>query len=323
MFAWLVSRVGLERLWSDATAAGWMFIPIVVLYGMVCALSAGAWQMILADEAGRPPYHVTLATYLGGLSINFLTPMVNAGGEPYKVAALAPYLGVARATGAVILHTMLKAMSFLLVWATALVLGLWLLPHRLPFIALEATGLALVGILAAIVFTAHRRGGLEFLLDLLHRVPLLTRAARAWERHRPALARLDRQITDFYHRDPGRFRRALALQYASRAVLMLEFCLIAAALGLRLGYVQAFVIGGLEQLATNLAFFVPFELGTREAMSYLLWGWLGFDPAVGVFAAVVSRVRDLLWIGVGLLLIWVGGRSTARAGSVRAAGDAA
>lgn len=323
MFAWLVSRVGLERLWSDATSAGWMFVPIVLLYGVVCALSAAAWQMILADEAGRPPYHVTLATYLGGLSINFLTPMVNAGGEPYKVAALAPYLGVTRATGAVILHTMLKAMSFLMVWATALVLGLWLLPHRLPFIALEATGLALVGILAAILFTAHRRGGLEFLLDLLHRVPLLRRAGRAWERHRPALARLDRQITDFYHRDPSRFRRALALQYASRAVLMVEFCLIAAALGLRLGYVQAFVIGGLEQLATNLAFFVPFELGTREAMSYLLWGWLGFDPAVGVFAAVVSRVRDLLWIGIGLLLIWVGGRSTARAGSVRAAGDAA
>jgi len=300
-----------------------MFVPIVLLYGLVCSLSAAAWQMILADEPERPPYHVTLATYLGGLSINFLTPMVNAGGEPYKVAALAPYLGFARATGAVILHTMLKATSFLIVWATALVLGLWLLPHRWPFIALETAALALVGLLGALLFTAHRHGGLEFLLDLLHRVPLLRRAGRAWEHHRPSLARLDRQIADFYRRAPGRFWRALALQYASRALLMLEFCLIAAALGLRLGYLQAFVIGGLEQLATNLAFFVPFELGTREAMSYLLWGWLGFDPAVGVFAAVVGRVRDFLWIGIGLLLILVGRRSTARAGAIRTAGGPA
>ncbi len=318
MFTWLISRVGVGRLVADALTAGWMFVPIVLLYGAVCTLSAYAWQIIMSDEPGRPPFRVTLATYLSGLAINFVTPMVNAGGEPYKIAALAPYLGVARATGSVILHTMLKVMGFLLVWCTALLLGLWLLPHRPGLVATQVGALVLVTGLALLLFFAHRNGGLERLLDLVRRLPGLRRVACALERRRSVVIGLDRQIMEFYRHDPVRFWWALALQYASRSVFMLEFVLIAASLGLHLGYLQAFVIGGLEQLATNLVFFVPFELGTREGANYLLWGWLGFDPAVGVFAAVVDRVRDLLWIAAGLLLIWFADRRRAPAGAVGA-----
>lgn len=323
MFLWLISRVGAGRLAADTLAAGWMLVPIVALYGVVCTLSAYSWQIIMSDEPGRPPFRVTLATYVSGLAINFVTPMVNAGGEPYKIAALAPYLGATRATGSVILHAMLKLMGFSLVWCTALVLGLWLLPHRPGLVAAQAGALVILAALALSLLLAHRHGGLERLLDLLRRVPGLRRAASGLERRRSMLIGLDHQITAFYRRDPARFWRALALQYASRCVFMLEFVLIAASLGLHLGYVQAFAIGGLEQLATNLVFFVPFELGTREGAHYLLWGWLGFDPALGVFAAVVDRVRDLLWIATGLLLIWFADRRRAPAGAVGVAREAA
>jgi hypothetical protein len=79
--------------------------------------------------------------------------------------------------------------------------------------------------------------------------------------------------------------------------------LIAASLGVRLGYLRAFAIGGLEALMGNLLFFVPFELGAREGSYLALFSLFGMDPQLGLYTSIVSRVRDFVWIGLGLLLM--------------------
>src|SRR3989454_12611576 len=123
------------------------------------------------------------------------------------------------------------------------------------------------------------------------------------------LVELDRQIAEFYHRQPGRFVQAILLEYRSRCIFMLEIVLIVASLGFRLGYLRAFTIGGLEAIAGNVLFLVPFELGAREGAYYLLFNLFGLDPQLGLYTSIVSRVRDFAWIAAGLLLIWgVGSR---------------
>lgn len=149
---------------------------------------------------------------------------------------------------------------------------------------------------------------LEQALNLLHRLPLLDRLARRLEPKRATLALMDEQITAFYHRAPRRFVQALALEYASRCLFMAEYLLIALSVGLHIGYWKAYAIGGLTQLVQNVLFFVPFEVGTKEGTLYLLFRLLGLDPALGVYTAIVSRLRDLVWIGTGVALVWCSGR---------------
>ena len=96
----------------------------------------------------------------------------------------------------------------------------------------------------------------------------------------------------------------MGLEYLSRCIFMVELVLIAASLGVHLGYLRAFAIGGLEALLGNVLFFVPFELGAREGSYYVLFGLFGLDPQLGVYTSIVSRLRDFTWIGVGLGLIW-------------------
>ena len=107
---------------------------------------------------------------------------------------------------------------------------------------------------------------------------------------------------------PYRFLQALGLEYLSRAVLMVEYVLIALGVGLNITYLQAYVIGGLTSLIQNVMFIVPFEVGTKEGSLYLMFQLLGLDPALGVYTAIVSRLRDIAWIGVGLALVWLSGR---------------
>ncbi len=304
VFGYLVAQIGVGQLVSDAGRTGFMFVPIVLLYALVYACSARAWQLTMG-ESNRPPFWRTYAVTISAGALNFLTPVVNAGGEPFRVAALAPWLGTRRAAGSVILHRMLHSFAYVLVWLTAIVLAFALLPRETPnavLIILGVVGLVLLCILA-LIMSAHRSGVLERLLDWMGRVPLLRRLAARLEPKRTMLVELDQQITEFYHREPRRFVQAILLEYLSRCIFMVEIVLIVGSLGYRLDYLRAFTIGGLEALVGNLLFLVPFELGAREGSYFALFALFGMDPQLGLYTSIVSRVRDLVWIGLGLLLM--------------------
>ena len=304
VFGYLVAQIGIGQLASDAGRTGFMFVPIVLLYALVYACSALAWQLTMGDSS-RPSFWRTYAVTISAGALNFLTPVVNAGGEPFRVAALAPWLGTRRAAGSVILHRMLHSFAYVLVWFTAIVLAFALLPPETPNVVpiiLGVAGLVLLCILA-LIMSAHRSGMLERLLNWMGRVPLLRRLAALLEPKRAMLMELDQQITEFYHRQPGRFVQALLLEYLSRCIFMVEIVLIVASLGYRLSYLRAFTIGGLEALVGNLLFLVPFELGAREGSYFALFALFGMDPQLGLYTSIVSRVRDLVWIGLGLLLM--------------------
>src|SRR5216117_3092365 len=308
VFAYLVARIGVGHLLADTVRTGWLFVPIFLLYGVVCACNAGAWWLSMADEPSRPPFWRAYAITVASLSLNFMTPMVNVGGEPFKIAAVAPWLGLRRAAGSVVIYQILHTLGMLLSFLTAVMLGALLLPRNPAILTSLALAFVVLAGLVLLLLTGHRRGGLERLLDLLHRIPLLGRLARRLEPKRATLAQMDEQITEFYHRRPRRFVQAVALEYLSRSIFMIEYVLIAMGVGVNITFAQAYVIGGLTSLVQNVIFFVPFEVGTKEGSLYLVFDLLGLDPALGVYTAIVSRVRDLAWIGGGLALVWFSGR---------------
>ena len=309
VFGYLVAQIGITELTADAARTGLMFVPIVALYALVYACSALAWQLTMAGDPQRPSYWRTFAVLISSGALNFLTPLINAGGEPYRVAAMAPWLGKRRAAGSVILHRMLHSFTYVLIWLTAVLLAFPLLPRGTPQIVWVLLGVVLVLILGIIVLflSALRRGMLERILNWMERAPFVNRLAVKVEPHRSLLIELDRQITDFYHRSPRRFVQAIALEYLSRCIFMVELVLIVASLGFGIDYLRAFSIGGLEAIVSNALFFVPFEVGAREGAFFLLFKLFGMDPQVGLYTSIVGRVRDFAWIAGGLVLIWVTG----------------
>ena len=313
VFGYLVTQIGIGQLAADAAHTGWVFGPIIALFALVYACSAGAWRLIMASDPRRPSFWRTYSILISSSALNFLTPWINAGGEPYRVAAIVPWLGKRRAAGSVILHRLLHSFAYVLVWLTAIMLAFVLLPpppatRPVVYALLGAVGLVLVGVLT-LFLSAHRRGLLERILNRLQQVPLIRRLAARLEPRRPLLIELDKQITDFYHRHPRRFLQAVALEYLSRCIVFVELVLIAASLGVKLGYFRAFAIGGVEAVANNVLFVVPFELGAREGAFYVLFKLFGLDPQLGLYTSIVGRVRDFSWIAAGLLLIWVAGPS--------------
>jgi hypothetical protein len=57
---------------------------------------------------------------------------------------------------------------------------------------------------------------------------------------------------------------------------------------------------------------MPLQAGSKEGGLYFAFKLAGLDARLGIFAALVQRVREWTWIGVGLLLVWLADDGAAR-----------
>jgi uncharacterized protein (TIRG00374 family) len=310
VLALLIREVGVDTLADGVRTVGWLAVPIVGLHAVVYGLNAVAWYITLAHEPGAPPFRSILRISIVGFAINFLTPIVNAGGEPYRMAALTPWLGARKAAGSVLQYAMLHALSSLFMWLTAIVAALTLPGvHGRIWWALVAMGGVIVAALG-VVRSGHRHGFVARLAGWIAR-RRLGRLSAWLTRQEEALVAVDAQITTLHAEQPGRLGAAIAVDYLSRWVAMGELLLVAYAVGTPLGITPAVMISGLSALAVNLFFLLPWEMGSREGSLYLLFGLAGVPASLGLIAAVMTRLREILWCALGLAMAGPGGRAAA------------
>ncbi len=301
VLAFLTITVGLDTLVDGVRAVGWLAIPIVGLHAIVYALNAIAWWLTLSPEPGAPPFRSIFKISLVGFAINFLTPVVNAGGEPYRIAALTPWIGTRRAAGSVLQYAMLHALSSLLMWLTAIVAALTLTSVDGALrVGLIAAGVV-IGAALVVVQLGHRHGFVARSTAWLARRPL-GRASTWLAARAEGFAAMDSQLATMHTDHPARLALAVGVDYLSRWVAMGELLLVAHGLGISISVLSAVMISGLSALAVNVFFLLPWEMGSREGSLFLLFGLAGVPASVGMIAAVLTRLREIVWCGIGLLL---------------------
>jgi uncharacterized protein (TIRG00374 family) len=305
--ALIVSQVGLATLVMHLRAAGWLLLPIAVVWALVYTCDACAWYTILGPEASRPGFLRTWAINVTSFTLNYIIPSGGMGGEGYRAYTLTPWLGQRRAVSVVVQFRLMHSLAHMLFVLVALIPGLFLLPRTVPGVLVFFMTGMFGGMVAWFLHRRHQEGILEAGLDLLLAIPGVRRLARRLEPRRATLRAMDEQITTLYHEHPGRFWAALGIEFGGRCVMSLELALIFWGLGLGIRIPEAFLASALVTTVINLFFFLPLELGAREGGLYLVFALLGLGAEHGVFAAVVTRLRELVWAGIGLSLLWLQG----------------
>lgn len=316
VFAFLLYRAGVQGLLRDLRSTAWVLAPIVAVWALVYVSNTVAWEQLL--RAGTPPspsgsrgtipflqaYAITIASF----AINYVTPFVALGGEPFRVASAAPWVGTDRAAASVVSFRATHTLGQVLFWLIAVPVAWILLPHTVATNAVLASVAAVMCVLAAFLVSLFRRGFLIRALAIVHRTPLLRRLGPRIDRVRGTLEHIDGRMAALTSGERQHLIVAVVAEVLGRCIAMLEYFFIARAMGLHIDYATAFVIGAFSQLAINLTVFIPFELGSKEGGLYLIFELLGLPPALGVYASVLSRLRELTWIAIGLTMVWVSGR---------------
>jgi hypothetical protein len=316
--------VSFAELWQHLTRAGYWLIPILGVWIFIYGMNALAWNCIIKSNCA-PDEHVSFMRVfkltVTGYALNYATPVGGLGGEPYRIMELSKDMSNEHATSSVILYAMMHFFAHFWLWFTSVFFYLALVvTGDVPLTPTIATVLLIIVVFCLLAFYVFSRGyknGLVVrMIRWLGKVPGLKGwSQRFLDRHTETLQHIDQQIASLHKQDKRAFYTSLLLEYGSRIVQASEifFMLLLFGIdngggfwGLFLTYVHSILILSFTTLFANMIGFLPMQLGVQEGGFVLSIAALGFSAALGIFVSIICRVREIIWIFIGIMLMKIG-----------------
>ena len=318
----LTFDVSFVELWEHLCHAGYWLIPIIGVWLIIYAVNAWSWYTIIRSKCDADGEYVgfwrVYRLTITGYALNYATPVGGLGGEPYRVLELSKDVSTQHATSSVILYAMMHFFAHFWFWFTSIFIYLALaavgdLPINTP-IATVLGVIILFCLLAFYVFSKGYRNGLVVnVLSWIGHIPGLKGwSSRFREKHAESLQNIDEQIAALHAEDKRAFYKSLLLEYLSRIVQSSEvlFMLLLFGIdngggfsGLLITYLHSILIVSFTTLFANLIGFLPMQLGVQEGGFVLSIAALGLSAALGIFVSIICRVREIIWIAIGMLLM--------------------
>jgi hypothetical protein len=111
-------------------------------------------------------------------------------------------------------------------------------------------------------------------------------------------------MSSYYRQHRGLFLKSIAFGFLGWVAGVGELYLTLFFLGIPVGFKELWIIESLLQLIRAGSFFIPLSLGAQEGGLILIFTSLGMAGPLGLAVSFVRRIRELVWIALGLLLGW-------------------
>lgn len=302
----MVYKIGLDIIVNNILRTGWWFFAIIGVWIPIYILNASSWFLIISDREnkGKISFFKTLKLTISGYALNYISPGGLVGGEPYRVMELRELVGTHKATSSVIAYAMMHFLSHFFFWLFSILLVLIFLPVDSGLMITLSIVFAVCITLIFLFFRGYRKGLLVKIFNVLQKMPVIRKWARKFVlKNEESLKLIDEQIAELHNNRRIAFYTSLFLDFMARIVGSLEVFFILTALGQDVTVIGCIIIIGISSLFANLFFFSPMQLGTREAGFALALTSLSLPLQLGVSVSLITRIRELAWILIGLLLI--------------------
>jgi uncharacterized protein (TIRG00374 family) len=310
LFGLVLTQADLNAVADHVGRLGWagaIGIPAVSLLPILA--DTLSWQVLFTPPRTDWGWFIDLwKIRTVGTAVSKLTPLVGAAGEPVKAVMLKRIYGVPYREGIASLVVAKTANLIALVVFLAIGMALAFAADRFP----EGYRLAAAIGFAALAFSI----GTVFAVQRLRLSSALgTWVSRRWPGRRISRALdhlhdMDDRLVHAYTRDRARFLVATFVTFLNWVLGVVELYLIFWFMGHPVSVVEAIVITAAVELVRFGTFFIPASIGAEEATLSLIVTSITGEAGLGLAVAFVRRYRELLWIGVGVLIAWrITGRS--------------
>ena len=304
----LVVHIGPERIYRTCVSLGAvglvvMLVPSTAMYLLDCV----GWQLTLGRHKAAVPFARLFMIRTAGELVNATTPAAYVGGEPLKASLLRTFsVPMADGLASVIVAKTTMTIAQILYILLGIGLSIWVLVLPASASTDHLSGLTVIvslGLLlfATALFTVIQRQGLFAVM--FYAMAQCGIRITALEAKREKLLALDEAIVEFYTRNRASFFLSAGTFFGGWLVGALEAYVIVRYLGEPIDIVTALSIDALTTLIKGGTFFVPGSIGAQEAGTLILLRAYGYSDVTGMTFAILRRVRELIWIGIGALCL--------------------
>lgn len=302
----LTFDISYEELLANLRRAGYYLPLILVLWLFIYMVNALSWNLILRSGGGDdlPSFWRMLKFTISGFAINYVTPVGLMGGEPYRIMEIKPYVGVERATSSVVLYVMMHIFSHFIFWLTGVLIYICCFKVGLEMGIVLGLIAVFCILLGSLFVRGYHHGMAVACMEIGNHIPFLKRYSKRFtERNHEKLENIDSQIALLHKQKKSTFYVSLGLEYVARIMGCLEVWLILNILTSDVSFISCILVVAFSSLLANILFFMPMQIGGREGGFALAVSGLSLSGAYGVYAALITRVRELFWIIIGLMLV--------------------
>jgi hypothetical protein len=303
----MIYKLGFREIVENIEKTGGWFVPIIGSWLAIYILNAFAFKQIIQEPAlpiTNLPFLTVLRLTITGYAINYITPFVALGGEPYRILELKKFVGTNKATSSVLLYGMMHVFSHVIFWMLSIFLILAVVPLEQTMIIGCIVAFFAFILIALWFLRIYKKGFTVSTFKLLQKVPFLKkRAATFLIEKQESLQEIDDQIRILYAERRSRFLKSLLFEVLARVITCAEIYFTAVAIDLNMSVLEALIISSASSLFANIIFFFPMQLGVREGGLALALKSVGLPAEAGIFIGIIMRIREIVWIVLGL--IWV------------------
>jgi uncharacterized protein (TIRG00374 family) len=275
-------------------------------------VDALGWRITLGRYASQVSFWRLFVIRTAGELVNMTTPAAYIGGEPLKAYLLKRYkIPMVEAAASVVTAKTTMTIAQVAFILLGIALSLWTLEAsnssgRTILAAFASIGLLLF---ATVLFVAvQRRGLFTGLLAALRACRIRIRFLEAREEN---LRALDWTILNFYSENRRGFLLSSGAFFLGWLAEALEVYAMLYFLGAAPGVLQAIAIAALSVFIKGGTFMIPGSLGAQEGGNLVLLLAFGYTDVMGMAFALLRRLRELVWIAIGLVCLAVVGGSKA------------
>jgi glycosyltransferase 2 family protein len=272
---------------------------LLIPYILVFVFDTLGWHYSFRER--KISFKNLLTVRLAGEAVNMIVPSAYFAGEPVKAYFLKRYnISMVDGMASVVVSRTIMTIAeilFVMLGVEFLILKLNLSSAQL----IGSIGITLLGIpIIVFIIFVQKRGFFTIVLKILQKFRLNIRYLNEREQR---LKELDQSVCQFYSDKPKYFFLSFVFYLLGWIVGMTEVLLILYFLGIPVDCLTAYIIESLSTVSRAITSFIPGSVGGQEGGLIGIFMILNLSASVALTFGILRRLRELIWIAAGLIVL--------------------
>jgi hypothetical protein len=301
-YAWFLAHFGSAQILSYLRLAGWGLAVTISLEGVARVVNTVGWRITIYDCPPSLGMAQLFFSRIAGEAIDYITPSAQIGGQFVMAMMVRHQLKMSFALATVVVAALAEVIGQIGFITLAILVSVNMIPAGARLFWPIVGGFAIALLLAGGFFFVQQKRPFSHLWRAATRLHI---GGVQSEQIRVAADEADGLLLDFYAEHRTRFFLATLCYLVAWSLGPIEIYLLLYLLHQPDSLRLALLVDGIGLLLERATFLIPAKLVSQEGGKALILAMLGYRAGVGFAIGFLRRVKEMVWVLLGLLSLMI------------------